>query len=160
MKYLLFISGLFLSAQASRASVLYSFTTQPSGDPSAFTFSFDESTFLTKTTIIPMSGLDNVSGLPEGLTLNSIIIAYLGPVVVVTENLNKTTPVVYFFDNGPWNTTGTYNGLLNVSQMTISDPGPSVPEPAEFGLAFIGVAGLLVMKFLRRDANSSQKSRS
>jgi hypothetical protein len=158
LKYLLFAFSLFLGAQVSRASVVYSFTTQPVGKIAPFTFSFDESTFLTKTTIIPGAALKDVSGVPSGFNLSSIVISYFGPIVTITENLNKGLPISFVFNNGPWNAPGTYDSLLDISQITISDPGPAVPEPAECGLVLIGLA--LLTSYWRRGTNSSQKSRS
>ena len=102
--------------------------------------------------------LTNVSGVPSGFNLTSIVITYFGPIVTITENLDKGFPISFVFNNGPWNAPGTYDSLFSLSQMTIANADPAVPEPAEFGLVLIG--GALLMSLWRRVPNSSQKSRS
>lgn len=163
MKYLILTLGLLFSAQASWASVVYSFATQPFGELAPLTFSLDESTFLNKTTFIPETDLENVSGIPKGFVLSSILITFVGPFVTVTENLNDGLPITFFFDNGPWDKIGTFDSIFDASEMTISDPAPGVPEPASFGLAlicFTAIIGYRVTNSLRRVANSSRKFRS
>jgi hypothetical protein len=157
MKYIFFIFGLFLSAQASWSSVLYTFAVNPEEHVPAVGFSFDKSTFLNGTTAISGSDLENISGVPPGVTLDSVLISYFGPLITVTEDLNGL-PLTFVFTNGPWNKTGSYDSFLDLSQMTISDPGSAAPEPGQFGLLLAG--GALVIGFWRHAANSSRKSRS
>ncbi|MGC2657726.1 MAG: hypothetical protein WA324_07090 [Bryobacteraceae bacterium] len=157
MKYLILSLGLLLGAQASMASVVYSFTTAPVGKISPFTFSFDESTFLTHDTLIPDADLEDVSGLPKGFSLNSIGIAFFGPSVTLTEYFNNALPISFFFNDGPWNKPGTFDSLVDAASITISND-PTAPEPGEFGLVLVGA--LLLMSSWRRVASNFQKCRS
>lgn len=158
MKYLLLLFGLFLSAQASWCGVLYTFTVDSIAGVPSTTFSFNEANFLTHTTTIAASNLENVAGLLPGIKLESVVISYLGGLIIVTENLNTPLPLVFGFADGAWKKVGTYDSFLDLSQMTISDSISAAPEPGQFGLLLAG--GALVIGFWRRAANSSRKCRS